>query len=74
MDRCELPSEVADRCVRMAASMHLPLAGIDLRRTPGGEWYCFEVNPSPAFTAFESHTGQPITQAVAQLLAMGVQA
>jgi RimK-like ATP-grasp domain len=74
MDPCELPSEVADRCVRMAASMHLPLAGIDLRRTPGGEWYCFEVNPSPAFTAFESHTGQPVTQAVAQLLAMGVQA
>ena len=49
--------------------MNLPLAGIDLRRTPQGEWYCFEVNPSPAFTYYEQITGQPISQAVALLLA-----
>jgi glutathione synthase/RimK-type ligase-like ATP-grasp enzyme len=51
--------------------MRLPVAGIDLRRTPEGEWYCFEVNPSPAFTYYESRTGQPIGRAIAKLLAAG---
>lgn len=49
--------------------MNLPLAGIDLRRTPQDEWYCFEVNPSPAFSFYEQITGQPIARAVALLLA-----
>jgi glutathione synthase/RimK-type ligase-like ATP-grasp enzyme len=52
----------------MAAAMGLALAGIDLRRTDKGEWFCFEVNPSPAFTYYEEATGQPITDAVARLL------
>jgi hypothetical protein len=67
----ELPEEVADRCRRMADSMRLPVAGIDLRRTPGGDWYCFEVNPSPAFTYYEQATARPITAAVAALLMSG---
>lgn len=69
MKACKLPRDLRDRCVRMARSMNLALAGIDLRRTPRGDWYCYEVNPSPAFTTFEAKTGQPIAQAVAQLLA-----
>ena len=44
------------------------LAALDLRRTPDGEWYCFEVNPSPGFTYYESNTGQPIAAAIAGLL------
>jgi hypothetical protein len=64
-----LPSDLEERCKRMAAAMSLPLAGIDLRRTPQNEWFCFEVNPSPAFTYYEQLTGQPISQAVALLLA-----
>ena len=68
MHPCELPAEIAERCVRMATSMNLMLSGIDLRCTPHGDWYCYEVNPSPAFTVFEARTGQPITQAVAELL------
>jgi glutathione synthase/RimK-type ligase-like ATP-grasp enzyme len=66
---CTLPCDVEDRCRRTAAALGLPLAGIDLRESPGGEWYCFEVNPSPAFTYYESHTGQPITAALASFLA-----
>ena len=68
IDPCRLPPDVADRCLRMAAAMGLALAGIDLRRTDKGEWFCFEVNPSPAFTYYEEATGQPITDAVARLL------
>lgn len=65
---CALPAEIAERCVRMVAGMQLHLAGIDMRRTPSGEWFCFEVNPSPAFTYYEEATGQPIADAVAGLL------
>jgi RimK-like ATP-grasp domain len=68
---CRIPADVEERCGRLANTLQLPLAGIDLRRTPGGEWYCFEVNPSPAFNYYEGETGQPIANAIARLLANG---
>jgi hypothetical protein len=71
MRPCDLPCEVAASCRTLVRSMDLQLAGIDLRRTPEDNWYCFEVNPSPAFTWFEDVTRQPITEAVAQILASG---
>jgi RimK-like ATP-grasp domain len=66
---CRLPDSVEDRCRRLAAAAELPVAGLDLRRTPEDNWFCFEVNPSPAFTYYEGATGQPIARAVAMLLA-----
>ena len=63
-----LPDEVRNRCVRLAHSLGLIVAGIDLRETDHGEIFCFEVNPSPGFTFFEDRTGQPIAAAVADLL------
>jgi len=63
-----LPPEIERRTIELAAALELPLAGIDLRLTPEGEWFCFEVNPSPAFTYYESATGQPIAGAIARLL------
>ena len=65
---CQLPREVEDRCRRLTSAMQLHVAGIDLRRTPDGEWFCFEVNPSPAFLYYETATGLPIAAAIAQLL------
>lgn len=65
----ELPQEVISRCAELAASLDLLVSGIDLRRTAEGQWYCFEVNPSPAFTYYEQYTGQPIAAAIARLLA-----
>jgi glutathione synthase/RimK-type ligase-like ATP-grasp enzyme len=64
-----LPTEIACPCVNLVASLGLWLGGIDLRRTPDGEWYCFEVNPSPAFTYYQSDTGARIDVALANLLA-----
>jgi glutathione synthase/RimK-type ligase-like ATP-grasp enzyme len=64
-----LPPGLDDRCRDLAAFLGLSVAGIDLRMTPDGEWYCFEVNPSPGFTFYEEATGQPIAEAVAWLLA-----
>jgi len=68
---CRLPPEVEERCFRMAAAMGLPVAGIDLRRTPDGEWFCLEVNPSPAFSYYQAHAGLPISDAIARLLDAG---
>jgi glutathione synthase/RimK-type ligase-like ATP-grasp enzyme len=67
----QLPEGVADRCRRVAHELGLTLAGIDLRRSPDGEWYCFEVNPSPGFSYYQQRTGILIDLAVARHLAGG---
>lgn len=66
-----IDDELAERCVQVARALELPFAGIDLKIAPDGEVFCFEVNPSPAFSYYESHTGQPIARAVALYLAGG---
>jgi hypothetical protein len=69
MQSCDLPPEIALRCLRLAEALQLPLAGIDLRLTPSGAWYCHEVNPAPAFPFFASRAHQPIAESIAGLLA-----
>jgi glutathione synthase/RimK-type ligase-like ATP-grasp enzyme len=64
----ELPTSVSEACLRLAREFDLLFAGIDLKQTPAGEFFCFEVNPSPGFLYYERHTGQPISMAVADLL------
>lgn len=68
MRATEIPTEIAESCIGMARSLGLALSGVDLRRTPSGEYYCFEINPSPGFIFYERATGQPISKAVAELL------
>jgi glutathione synthase/RimK-type ligase-like ATP-grasp enzyme len=51
--------------------MEVFVAGIDLRCTPENEWYCFEVNPSPAFTYYQGTSNNEIGEAIAQLLVHG---
>jgi hypothetical protein len=67
----ELPRALADRCIALARTLDLPFAGIDLRISSSGDVYCFEVNPSPAYSYYEVATGQPIARALAFLLASG---
>ncbi len=64
----QLPQDVADRCRALTASLGLYVTGIDFRRDPDGRWYCFEVNPSPAYTYYQNASGQPIDEAIADLL------
>lgn len=71
MEVAELPPAVAAACLRIAADLDLLHAGIDLKETPHGDWYCFEVNPCPGFVYYERHTGQPISLAVAECLRDG---
>jgi RimK-like ATP-grasp domain len=65
---CFLPDEVGVRCRGLARTLELPVAGIDLRHSPDGTWYCFEVNPAPGFSYFQKATAQPMGQAIARLL------
>ncbi len=67
----ELPPDLEERCVMLSRRMGLPLSGIDLRRRPDGTYVCFEVNPMPAYSYFEAHTGLPISGALAELLFNG---
>lgn len=68
-----LSNELTVKCVKLAKSMGLAFAGIDLKFTPDNRVYCFEVNPSPAFSYYEEGAGQPIANAVARYLADGIQ-
>jgi glutathione synthase/RimK-type ligase-like ATP-grasp enzyme len=64
-----LSDDLTERCVRLTAALGLAFSGIDLKIAPSGEVFCFEVNPSPGFSYYESRTGQPIARAVAGYLA-----
>lgn len=68
LEPIDLSAELAEKCVNLAYALDLGFAGIDLKITPAHEAYCFEVNPSPAFTYYQSHTGQNIARAVARYL------
>lgn len=63
-----IPDDTAARCVTLVQSLGLELGGVDLKITPEGAIYCFEVNPSPGFSYYEASTGQPIARAVARHL------
>jgi glutathione synthase/RimK-type ligase-like ATP-grasp enzyme len=66
-----LSDDSVRRCRALAAGLGLVVAGLDLRQTPDGRWYCFEVNSSPAFTYYEAPTSKVIAEAVASLLVEG---
>jgi glutathione synthase/RimK-type ligase-like ATP-grasp enzyme len=65
----ELPSEVSRQCCELACMLQLPFCGIDLKRTERGAYYCFEVNPSPAYSYYQEYTGQRIAEALINYLA-----
>jgi glutathione synthase/RimK-type ligase-like ATP-grasp enzyme len=65
----QLSAEIAARCVALARGLGLAFAGIDLKFTPDGQIYCFEVNPCPAFSFYEANTDQPIAASLARYLA-----
>jgi glutathione synthase/RimK-type ligase-like ATP-grasp enzyme len=67
-----LPREIEARAIAMTKAMGLEVSGIDLRRTPQDQWYCFEVNPSPGFTFYEQFAGQDLARAIASHLISAV--
>ena len=71
MEPIMLPDNIAEACFNLAQHFDLPLAGIDLKLTPSGEYYCFEVNPCPGFLYYEKYGAQPVSLALANLLYRG---
>jgi RimK-like ATP-grasp domain len=65
----EVTAEVAARCRRLTRALGLELAGIDLKVAEDGRVYCFEVNPSPAYSYYQLADGQPIARSIARYLA-----
>ena len=63
-----LPEVMEERCQALARRLDLPLAGIDLKVTPAGEYYCFEVNPMPAYSFFQEGSGQEIAGGIVRYL------
>jgi len=66
----ELPPEICQKCRALSERLRLPFCGIDLKRTDEGEYFCFEVNPSPAYSYYQENTGQPIAEALVAYLAV----
>lgn len=69
LEAVRLADDLAERCIALARALGLDFAGVDLKITPDGDVYCFEVNPSPAFSYYEESSGQPIARALARYLA-----
>lgn len=68
MEPFTLPQPIRDKCEALARHLNLVFCGIDLKRTPQGEYYCFEVNPAPAYSYFEQLSGQPIAKTLVEYL------
>ncbi|MEP3839141.1 MAG: hypothetical protein ABJM36_15970 [Algibacter sp.] len=64
----EIPEHVKNACVNVSAALKLDFSGIDLRFTDNGDVYCFEVNPMPGYSYYESNTGQKISKVLAEYL------
>jgi glutathione synthase/RimK-type ligase-like ATP-grasp enzyme len=63
-----MPQALGELCVAYAAREGLIVAGFDFRVTPDDEWYCLEMNPVPTFLPYEAATGQPIGDAILNVL------
>jgi glutathione synthase/RimK-type ligase-like ATP-grasp enzyme len=69
MHPVKLPPGVASRLHRFVRELGLVYATLDLRRRRDGEHVFLEVNPSGEWLYVERMSGQPITSAVATVLA-----
>jgi glutathione synthase/RimK-type ligase-like ATP-grasp enzyme len=64
----QLPETVQKMCKTVMKTLGLVYAGLDLRRTPEGEYVFFEANPSPVFIYDEEVTNYPISDRLVDLL------
>jgi glutathione synthase/RimK-type ligase-like ATP-grasp enzyme len=64
-----LPSTVEQGLLALMKRLDLVYGAIDMRRTPDGRHVFLEVNPAGQWLFIEQRTNQPITAAVARLLA-----
>jgi glutathione synthase/RimK-type ligase-like ATP-grasp enzyme len=65
----ELPVSLSEKLLALLKRLGLAYGAIDMRRTPDGEYYFFEINTAGEFLFVEDRTGQPIARAIADWLA-----
>jgi glutathione synthase/RimK-type ligase-like ATP-grasp enzyme len=53
---------------KVADTLGMVFAGIDIKRSADGELTVLDANPSPMFLGIEGRTGQPITDRLATRL------
>lgn len=65
----ELPPDLIEKLREFLVKLGLVYGAIDMRRSPTGEYYFFEVNTAGEFLFVEDRTGHPIAAAIADWLA-----
>jgi glutathione synthase/RimK-type ligase-like ATP-grasp enzyme len=70
-ESCNVPAEIAALSVAHARDEGLLIAGLDFRTDDDGRWWCLEMNPVPTFLPYEAGAGQPIGDALIDILAPG---
>jgi glutathione synthase/RimK-type ligase-like ATP-grasp enzyme len=68
LEETRVPTSIAAECIRITNEFGLLLSGIDLRETPDGRYFFFEVNTVPGFAFYEERTGQQISAALSNIL------
>jgi glutathione synthase/RimK-type ligase-like ATP-grasp enzyme len=68
---CRAPAGVERGLRALMGDLGLAYGAADFRRHPNGKWFFLELNPSGQWRFVEERTGQPITAALAALLARG---
>ncbi|SDP78487.1 RimK-like ATP-grasp domain-containing protein [Arthrobacter sp. ok909] len=71
VEACILPRHIETMSINLTRKVGLEVSGLDLMKDLEGNWYCFEMNPSPGFTFFQDRSGQSVDAAIADLLASG---
>ena len=60
----ELPSTIADRCVKLVEHLGLRFGAIDLILGTDGRYWFLEINPNGQWAWIENRTGAPIASAI----------
>jgi glutathione synthase/RimK-type ligase-like ATP-grasp enzyme len=66
---CALPAGIVRGLRALVRDLGLQYGAADLRRRADGDWFFLELNPAGQWLFVEERTGQPISEAIAGLLA-----
>ncbi|HVO20228.1 MAG TPA: alpha-L-glutamate ligase [Anaeromyxobacter sp.] len=71
VEPCALPAAEERSLRALVGELGISFAAADFRRRDDGAWFFLELNPAGQWLFVEERTGQPITEALAGLLARG---
>lgn len=63
-----LPKDIKEKCIELAAKLGLNFGAIDIIVTPSGDYILCEINPNGQWYWIEHLTQMPITKTIAQVL------